>query len=989
MVCADGREVQTYQTQRPSETFGAAQSVDAHMVCYTVEDESGPTKGEVPRITKSALAALDHFKGLDPEGLGRITRISGSILAVDFDLPEHVKWTDAHRKQVQELLLNASVRWPLLASPSLFYATSGGLRLMWFLSRPVDVRGTFGLEDLLHGLVATVYCSGFVCDPICRDWTRLFRLPRVTRADKPPLESQTWQQAYYAQSWGRIDFDAKDALPQGGLVLVHDPSTFRGLSQFTHEEFLVNIEAKKLGEKWKAKIGQGPRDMAALLQQVKIGDQPDDAQVQTLVAGSSGQTAAYKQATARLRSLAYPRDASKAMPEAVFAYRVIAEDLDMREESGSGKQLHPGITRLARALCLCFRERLGEGATEIPPQFLFSVIIQPARKANAKHLAEGQKARTDDELKNEVWRAVGWHYQLFMGTVLMHREEVKESEQDEADARLAVLNALCAHQESIIQTMLSWGSGYDDEKLKDHLRDAWAQFLMLSVDEGRCVLQVGKGGNISYSFPAKKWSDTLSVIRDCGHQLIPYIVPTPDGDKTAKEDDIVSRFSSMIEEMVYTRIHPHSHLRFGSNGKGDFVPTFMKAIQGIREDIPAVYDPQVDEWLTALGGKDVEELLNWLAAFPHISRPSCALYLQGASGIGKGMLGEALKNLTVSRKSAMFDGVLKEFQDTMAKTPFVWADEKVTTKRWSNSLMDTFKKLVTGEYDTINRKGKVEVQILGKWRVLITANHANALPWDEEVSGPDLDALRQRLIHVNADDAKCREILEQVGQRAGTDGWPERSIPQHIMWLAANRAVDFSSRFLVTATAKPYHEAMSITSGGTEGVVVYIGKMIADLTKYGRALQIKGDDLWAIPSNLLEVIDDMNDGQLVIPKTTKKLGQSLKHISVSVESEVACLHKAGRMLVPTRAWRLDVGKIVKWLYDHDENTDFREQLGALWSRVPQHIQDMHAGVSAPPPPPPPPAPLKAPRPPPAPPKQAVKAGGVMLRFPGNPAAVKI
>jgi hypothetical protein len=966
MVSADGYPVQAHQPRSFLETFGSDFRDDSHMVLYTVETEEGPTTGPFPRIAKAAVAALDQLRQQDPGGLGRIKRVSGSILALDFDLPQHTRWTEQHRASVEALLTSATRSWPLLATPTVFYATSGGFRLVWALEEPVDVRGARGLEDLLAGLVAQAYIAGLVVDPACKDWTRLFRLPRVTRADKPPVEAVTWLQSYYAQSWGRIDFWARESSPPAGAPQQHPLSAFRGLSELAPRDFQANPQARALSERkgWAERIGRPPLDSSAAFRLVDVGHCPDDAQVQQAITGGGTESAAWKFAVNTLKSMAYPKDAKKTVREAVLAYKVVEEHADIRDAGDGTKELHTGISRLARALCFCFRENLGTDITEISPQFIYAMVLQPARIGNKAHGRDGNKERSETELAAEVWRLVSWHYQHFRGARIIRMEEQAEREVDQQTFQLQILEQIQAHQETVINAFVEWAET-KSPAIMEYARNNWSKMLLMAYGTDRYLLKFNPDGGVSYSeTPTSNWSNMLSLGRDCGHSFITWDVTTDKGTRQAEEKEIVPLYSTMAHGCNLSRLIPRSRVKLIMAGS-NVVPVLVEALPGMRTDIVPKHNPLVEEWLACLGGPDIDSLLDWLAAFPHIDRPCPALYLQGETGIGKGLLSKALANMCQSRQSATIDQAFGRFQKAMFATPFILCDERMMTKTPDRHIMDTFKKLITGEFDELERKGIDQRKVEGQWRVLITANHDKAIPWDNEISGADLDALVNRIIHIKADSRATMAFLDRVGQRQGTDGWDRNEVPGHLAWLAQERAVDRTSRFLVKSTRKDYHESISTLTATTDSVISLLGRMLRDIQRYPDILFVHEGEMCVSPSKLETELHKIKKAlardDMPLPKTLKSLGQTIKHLSVDSESILVNRKETKSKYVSrVRVWRLNMRLIIERLDGNGDDADLRQVMGnEMWEKhAPERVRRMYddVAVNTPPPPPPPPPP---------------------------------
>jgi len=985
MVSDKGLPVTAHPTRNMIEAFAVEHSTDEHLVLYSVEDANGPTRGPVPRITKGAVASLFdpedrcHYK----ESLPGIVRVGASALALDFDLPEHVRWTPTHKASVLRILAEAGQSWPLLLSPSVFYTTSGGLRLVWFLSRSVDVRGAQGLEDLLHGLVAMAYMSGLLVDPACKDWTRLFRLPRVTRLDKQPTEAQTWKQSYFAQSYGRVDFEAKEDRPKDGHVLLYTPESFTPISEMSEQHFLVHPHARSLWDKWKGRVGKPPRDWVAILSSIETGTRPQDDEVQRILTGTSagktGVSALYKSLVNRLRALAYTRDPTKQMPEAIHLYKIMEEEADMREEVAGQKQLHQGVMRFARCLCFALGDRLGEQEGEVTPQVAYAIALQPARLANMKHQAEGQKAREDSQLCREVWDIVVWFYQRCRSQTIMRTEDELEAQIDQGALKSKLLAQVGAYQEAIISSVAEWSGGFEakDDKRRGWIESNWGRLLIAKSRQGFSVITVNPNGAIGYSVPVENWEDLACVHAQCNHSLLSLTTTNKEGAEAWRRRSEVMRESAIIiEDYAQSRLIPSNRVRLINSPDNRVTMGFVESLPGMNRDIVPLYDPQVDEWLHLLAGGTpaaVNELLDWLAAFPRIELPAPAMYIQGDAGIGKGMLALSLAQMTERKRFAKFDDFLGDFQDGLETTPFIWTDEAVTCKNTTKRVMDTFKMIVTGEANALNPKGRARMSLEGNWRLLITSNHDHAIPWDQEVSGSDLNAVTARLHHLVADSAGCQSYLERLGNRTGTAGWVERRIPQHVAYLAATRKLRTDQRLLTQPDVKDFHQTISISSGQTSGVAAMLGNLFsANPAVRDKCIVKCGKDVMVIPAPALAALHELNKQGESLPKSTKNLSRALKQLSLDEDSMVFRAKIAPNLYNQThRGWRIDLNKLITWLHRNGGAYDLRSYLGEeLWKEsAPPNIHAEIAGT-----------PAVAPPAPPAPPKSNV------IQFNGIPPA---
>jgi hypothetical protein len=141
-------------------------ATDAHLVGYLVRGADGRSLDRQPRVNKEGLEAV--------RALGFTVDVG--LLFCDADNPGHAAWTP-------ERLEAALAQWDAWAgveglSSLGFYLTAHGSRFVQVLDAPVSPDEA---EGLLRGLHARLQAEGVAVDPSCKDWTRHFRLPHVTR----------------------------------------------------------------------------------------------------------------------------------------------------------------------------------------------------------------------------------------------------------------------------------------------------------------------------------------------------------------------------------------------------------------------------------------------------------------------------------------------------------------------------------------------------------------------------------------------------------------------------------------------------------------------------------------------------------------------------------------------------------------------------------------------------------------------------------------
>lgn len=147
----------------PMEQLLTRFNTDAHFACYAL-----PGSG-TPRIRYKDIARMEQPPFL-------------VMWALDIDLPGHSPWPDDPSETIRQYIdVFAGTRNPEILEGCGYYPTKHGLRVLLVPDQPIPVElaGSW-IRQLLNELS---WIPGL--DQSCKDWTRLFRLPRVVRDGAP------------------------------------------------------------------------------------------------------------------------------------------------------------------------------------------------------------------------------------------------------------------------------------------------------------------------------------------------------------------------------------------------------------------------------------------------------------------------------------------------------------------------------------------------------------------------------------------------------------------------------------------------------------------------------------------------------------------------------------------------------------------------------------------------------------------------------------
>lgn len=200
----------------PSEAFSEHwHEIDAHFVTYMVTDNEGKPEPYWPRFKKKGSPAL-----------AQIRQHGGDIKswAMAFDCDSQMLCGEKVSINAQNKEHVVGKFWDLvLAAPQLawvtkftyYYTTKRGVRLLFVLKNPLSVDR---MEGLHKHLVKQLHAYKVPVDPLS-DWTRLFRLPRVTRRDEGTEELCGPGAFEFEEVWQEDErFDAAAIIGQAALL---------------------------------------------------------------------------------------------------------------------------------------------------------------------------------------------------------------------------------------------------------------------------------------------------------------------------------------------------------------------------------------------------------------------------------------------------------------------------------------------------------------------------------------------------------------------------------------------------------------------------------------------------------------------------------------------------------------------------------------------------------------------------------------------------
>lgn len=326
--------------------------------------------------------------------------------------------------------------------------------------------------------------------------------------------------------------------------------------------------------------------------------------------------------------------------------------------------------------------------------------------------------------------------------------------------------------------------------------------------------------------------------------------------KSAKE--LVEEYGSLVREIVVDLSAEKASFNIRTG-------TLVEAPCPPRITTPE-YNPDIARWLELLGGETHHKLLDWLSVVTRIDVPCAALYIEGAKGVGKSLLAEGISRIWTDQGPAPLVDVMAQFNATATRCPLVFADEAVPKDLKGQSRTGELRQIIQARTRTLNRKYLAPATLRGCIRLILAANNADLLNSSEHLTVNDIEAIVDRVVHLDASTAKAaQEFLDSLPPGT-TMAWVEEGIAKHCLWLRDNHTIQGHHRFLVSGDKSALHRRLTVSSGIRSAVCCWlVGYLIqptkVDITKKLLVRVYKG--------NLLVNVRSIADMWELYPTNTK------------------------------------------------------------------------------------------------------------------------
>lgn len=356
---------------------------------------------------------------------------------------------------------------------------------------------------------------------------------------------------------------------------------------------------------------------------------------------------------------------------------------------------------------------------------------------------------------------------------------------------------------------------------------------------------------------------------------------------------------------------------------------FHEAVAPRRDDLKPMENRQIHQWLCLFGGPDREKLLDWLATFTDLTRPTAALFVIGAKASGKNLLALGLGKYWLSSKPTPFDAATREFNEDIQNSPFLFADEQLPTDVGGQKKLDAkLRELVTATHHTLYRKHQKAIQVDGCVRIMVGTNQLNfefkdMLPESKK-------ALAERILHITPTQ-EATDYLESIGGRPTTEAWVAGDgIIRHVMWLAENRKVTPGSRLLVPGNGRSLIDRAQNKGGVSADVCTWLCNYLLDpqpmqgVTRV--AARCEQGEFWVSSTLLSKIGDDawtryVAHGRSSVP-SQPKISDALKSLAVG-DSVQRSIPNGQKISISSRSsyYTIDMPQLLAFAKEHDYDAE--------------------------------------------------------------------
>lgn len=763
-----------------------------------------------PRINKSGPALSQIRAG----GEDLVTE----MLVIEWDTPGHQPWTEGLLRSFMLHLESMAESCPLSWAWTCMYTTRAGCRFIYVLKDPIPVDISEGHWETLR---QRLHSGGLLMDANCKDWTRSFRLPFITRDGVKTWCDQAIPVQIFWQRDQRLDVNSLGTLAE---MLVVKPTNLLSGNPFLQSQQDLD---------W---VQPSP-DQARLLMEIPQGG--------------------------KIKPTQFANKAKR---------RLIGREcfpciFEMQSIGTAGMNRNNNIfSYVGQSISLLM------GLQGVTPAHIYALFYPAVSQLDPDHDNPDWTATLWDNVKRLWQRNEGK-----ITAVEFPDEQVPVSHDTLAtmDAIMLGMQQWCTHP--IMDYVPDLEQDPQGLQKMDPLKRAeiheWIMRRLIINAADTVVLMSPNGWYDTFQLSQRQ---LISRWRITGMDSIaPSKVMNQNGTwRDCKIDEMLNQYSTPVRTVEALPCLPGSKVE-DLDGKNPrlIVSAYDRNPYIIKT---ADWDPEVDEWLRRFFMENYDKGCSWIAyALAFDEGPTAAISIKGPPGMGKKMFVQGLAECLVVPKVADAEDMTGTTQYGLMDSPFLSIDEEWPGGHASIAKHPAaaFRQLVGGQPILIKRKFLAPTTLYSPARIIMTANNLSVvrkLTEGREFSPEDRKALSDRLLHFDLSDSTAPKYLASRGGLeytstpgarwiAGDSGAPSNyKIARHFMYLYLNRAHwKKGSRFLVTGGNDiKIIEHMKTRTGSTPVVIETLITLIKNAERVqtidGIKLDFINGKIWCLSKTVLE-----------------------------------------------------------------------------------------------------------------------------------------
>ena len=251
--------------------------------------------------------------------------------------------------------------------------------------------------------------------------------------------------------------------------------------------------------------------------------------------------------------------------------------------------------------------------------------------------------------------------------------------------------------------------------------------------------------------------------------------------------------------------------------------------------VEPTFDPQIDRWLQLLGGDKYSALCKWLASLTRIDRPALLLFVEGLPNSGKSLLIQGCSRLWTVDGPTDLEEAMGPWNTRVRTCPLLAGDEVIPRDARGRTRTEELRLLVQQRSMPLREKYAPNATIKGAIRIMIVANNRDLLSAGGNLTGDDISAVSDRVLHIHVSDRRVQQYLASLPAETKRSWVEDDKIASHVLALSKRVTLDEHARFLVEHDSAALVRSMATSTGIQSLACHWLTGWLLDPEKFARA----------------------------------------------------------------------------------------------------------------------------------------------------------